>query len=222
MPNKFSSKPLKKVSSNSEMKLYVRVTILGLAIFLGLFTYTSWLKIPGVLNKSVADTATILIGLSMLLSALCYFWNFFDSKIIYRKHLGLIGFAFAVVHLILSWSAMMDFIQVETWKENAVWAPLTGTVALLIFTIMSLISNRFSALKLGGNNWKLILRTGYFALVLVFLHVVLLKGARWVTWYEGGMKTSPSSSLLVSSFIVIVVLMRIGLWFSLKKQRRLK
>ena len=82
---------------SSELKLYIRTSFFGLVVFAIIYGYISWLQIPGVLNKSVADTAVVLIGLSMILSGVSYFWKSFASKIVYRKHLGLIGFAFAVV-----------------------------------------------------------------------------------------------------------------------------
>lgn len=212
------NKTVNQTKPPSDLSLYFRVSILGLVLFASTYAYTSWAGIPGVLNKSVADTATILIGLSMILSGICYFWNFMDDKIIYRKHLGLIGFAFGVVHLLLSWSAFQRLLQASTWAESIPWAPLTGLIALIIFTIMALISNQYAAHQLGGKIWRGILRTGYIALALVFAHVVLLKGFRWVNWYREGMQTPPSMSLIVTVFIVLVILMRLMLWLALKKK----
>lgn len=213
---------VKNAQPFSEKKLYWRTLFFGLVLFAATYGYTSWLKIPGVLNKSAADTAIILIGLSMLLSSLCYFWNFVDTKIIYRKHLGLLGFAFGVAHIALSYSALLNLFKAETWQQSSLWAPLTGAVATVIFTIMALISNQFMARELGGASWRFILRTGYAAVLLVLAHVYLLKSARWITWYQGGMETPPSLSLVVSVFMVIVILMRILLWFSLKRKAIVK
>ena len=83
---------------------------------------------------------------------------------------------------------------------------------------MAVISNMYMTRMLGGKWWKIILRTGYLAVILVLAHVVLLKSARWMRWYQDGMETFPSLSLLVSVFMVIVVLMRIALWMALKKR----
>lgn len=212
-------KTVKSITPISEFQLYTRVGIFGIIVFALTYAYTSWLQIPGVLNKSVADVSVILIGLSMLLSGLCYFWNIFDEKIIYRKHLGLIGFAFGVVHVLLSIDALNRLFLVETWQKNAMWPMLAGFIALVIFTIMALISNQYSALHFGGKGWRLLLRTGYLALVLVFAHVYLLKSMRWITWFKEGMNTPPSMSLIVSVFILVVVLMRVMLWFSLTKKK---
>jgi DMSO/TMAO reductase YedYZ heme-binding membrane subunit len=63
------------------------------------------------------------------------------------------------------------------------------------------------------------LRFGYVALALVMVHVFLLKSARWSTWYEGGMTTPPSLSLVVTIFAAVVILVRLLLWFSLSRRR---
>lgn len=206
----------------SEKALYLRVLIFSLALFGFCYGYTSWLGIPGVTNKAVADTSVILVGLSMILSGVCYFWNYFDSLIRYRKHLGLVGFAFVLTHIALSFPAFQALFKVSTWQSGAMWPAFTGLLAALIFSIMAVISNSAMAQILGGKTWRYILRSGYIALILVWTHVVLLKGARWITWYQGGMQTAPSLSLLVTIFMVVVVLMRLALWYSLSRKKALK
>jgi DMSO/TMAO reductase YedYZ heme-binding membrane subunit len=203
----------------SEKTLYFRTAIFSLILFGLAYSYTNWMGIPGVTNKSVADVSILLMGLSMILSGVCYFWNVFDPLIRYRKHLGLVGFAFALAHVGLSFPALQSLFQVSTWEKGAMWPALTGLLAMVIFAIMALISNSFMARSLGGKTWRYILRTGYLAIILVWFHVVLLKSARWITWYQNGMQTPPSLSLIVSIFMVIVVLMRIALWISLARKR---
>lgn len=203
--------------SFGEWLLYLEAGIFGLLVFALSYTYTGWLNIPGQLNKSLADTAIILMGFSMLLSSVCYFWNFLDWAIIYRKYLGLIGFAFALAHIVLSWTPFMSLFTMNAWQQGKMWPILMGAVALGIFGIMALVSNLYIARKLGFETWKRILRVGYGAVMLVWLHVVLLKSGRWITWYQGGMKTPPSLSLLVTMFMTVVVVMRIFLWWSLRK-----
>lgn len=210
---------IKKTGPVSEWNMYMRVAIFGILLFALSYGYATYQQIPNQLNKAVADTSIILIGLSMLMSSICYFWDFLDSKIIYRKHLGLVGFAFGVVHVGLSYSVLQKLLLPETWQQSTIWAPLTGLVALLIFTLMALISNRYAATQLGGKFWRLALRTGYIAMMLVFAHVVLLKLARWMTWYNGGMKTLPAMSIIVSGFIILVIIMRVLLWISLKRKQ---
>ena len=203
-----------------EIALYLKSGIFGLIVFGLCYAYLKWMNIPGELNKSVADTSILLMGLSMLISSICYFWNFLDWTIAYRKYLGLIGFAFGVSHLALSWAPFMSLFEAKTWEQGRMWPVLAGAVAFVIFTIMVLISNSFMARSLGGKVWRFILRTGYVALILVFVHVVLLKSARWITWYEGGMKTPPSLSLIVSVFMGVVLLMRVILMISVSRKAK--
>lgn len=194
------------------MKFYLRTGIFGLIVYALCYGYLRWLNIPGELNKSAADTAIILIGLSMLVSSISYFFNFADWMMAYRKHLGLVGFAFALSHLALSWNPFLSLFRLETWQQGKMWPVFTGFLALLFFGIMALVSNSKAAQALG-KHWRPFLRYfGYLAIVLVLAHVYLLKSSRWVTWFAQGMKTPPSLSLIVAIFITIVLLSRLVLW----------
>lgn len=206
---------------NSEFKLYLQTSIFAAVIFGLFYFYISWMGIPSVTNKAMADTSIFLMGWSMLLSSVCYFWNVLDKMIVYRKYLGLVGFAFAIAHLVLSWSAFLNLLSAETWQAGKMWAPFTGTLAFLIFTVMALISNTLMAKKLGGRTWKLILRTGYVAVIFVAIHVVVLKSARWITWMQEGFPTPPSLSFMISIFMLIVLVMRVALWIALKMKKPL-
>ncbi len=204
----------------SETQKYIHVLILGLFVFAGIYGYLVWQKMPNLLNKAVADTSIILIGLSFLLSSICYFWNFLDFSIVYRKHLGLLGFAFGVVHTGLSFSALQRLFLFSTWQKGMQWPALAGTLALVIFSIMALISNTYAATKLGGVLWRKVLRTGYVAVILIWIHVYLLKSMRWIQWIQGGFKAPPSTSFIVILFMTIVLGMRLALWWSLLKKKR--
>ncbi len=214
MPTPIATKPLSGTS------LYLRVMLFSIVVFGAGYAYTAWLGTPSVLNKTAADTSIIVMGLSMLLSSICYFWNSFDSLIRYRKHLGLVGFAFACAHMVLSFPAFQALFRPEVWQKGLMWPALTGTLAMVIFTVMALVSNTKMAMLLGGKTWRRILRTGYVAVLFVLAHVVILKSARWITWYENGMQTAPALSLLVSGFMVVVILMRIALWLATRNKTR--
>lgn len=203
----------------SQTSLYLRTLTLGLSIFAVSYLYTAFQNTPNPLNKAVADTAIVLIGLSMLLTSVCYFWNFFDSKIVYRKYLGLVGWAFVIVHILLEYTALQRLLAAPNWFAQSLWPISTGLLAGVMFTLMTVISNRFAATKLGGKNWKRILRIGYLALLLVLAHVVLLKSRYWVTWYNNGMTALPSMSMLISAFILLVVILRVMLWWSVRQKR---
>lgn len=208
-----------KPSAFGDWPLFLKTGIFGLVLFALSYSYSHWMKIPGELNKSMADTAILLIGLSMVLGSVSYFWKSFVWALVYRKYLGLIGFAFGVAHLLLSWGAFLSLLNISTWQQGKMWPVLSGAIALIIFAIMTAVSNSFLVRRLGTVNWKRILQMGYVAILFVLLHVVLLKSGRWVTWYQGGMKTLPSLSLVVTLFIVLVVVMRISLEWSLRRKK---
>lgn len=186
------------------------------------YAYISWQNIPNALNKSVADTAAFLVGLSMILSGMAYFFNFLDRKVIYRKYLGLMGFAFAMIHLMLSFSAFQNLLKVETWQNLTMWPMLAGLLALIIFTLMALISNQLATRLLGAKFWRAILRFGYVGIFFILMHVFLLKSARWLTWLQGGMRGWPALSLIVSIFAVLVICTRILLALSLRKRKNVR
>lgn len=203
-----------------DLKLYLHTVIFALVLLAGAWGYLQWLGLPSLLNKAVADVAALLIALSMMLGGLGYFFNVFDRQVVYRKHLGMVGFALAVWHLLLSWGAFLRLLQPQTWFDHKMWPALTGTVALVIFAVMAVISNQLAVRLLGGKWWRWILRTGYLGLVLVVAHVVLLKGARWLTWYQAGMQEPPALSLLMTAVMLLAVFLRLGLEWSLRRRRR--
>lgn len=218
---KWFTKTVEKTSkTETDFNRYINVLTLGLVIFGIFYLYLFWQGSLNILNKAIADTSVILIGLSMLLTAICYFWDFADTKIIYRKHLGLIGFAFAVVHLLLSKQAFLKLLDYASWQNGAVKPVVAGLTATIIFTIMALISNNVATKQIGGIGWRRILRTGYFALFFVLAHVAFLKGKYWFNWWQGGAQQPPALSLVVTLFIVVVLVSRILLWLSLLLKKR--
>lgn len=124
-------------------------------------------------NKSFADAGMILIGLSFALSGVCYFWNFADTKIIYRKDLGLMGFYMVLVHGIMSFFfgrriSWQGYLQGEGGASF-----LFALFSLLIFVMMALISNKYAIHELGGKVWRAFLRVGYIAFIFGYIHAAL-------------------------------------------------
>ena len=216
---KWHRNTVKKIGIISEKQLFFRTIFFSLFIFATSYYYLISQSARNPLNKSIADTSIVLIGLSMLLTSLCYFWDFADTKIIYRKYLGLVGFAYGIFHISLSYSAVLSLLKPETWLQGTYWPLFTGVIAFIIFMIMALISNRYASHMLGGIVWRAILRVGYIGVTLIWIHVFLLKSARIITWYVDGMKTSPPTGLIVLVFMSIVIIMRILLWISLQQKK---
>lgn len=211
---------------------------LSLALFLFAFWYlmlTEPESLLVILNKAFADTAILLISLSFALSGICYFWDFFDTKIIYRKYLGLAGFAFALSHGILS------FVYYFYWKpsgyENSpifqadylwpygsflipnIWAFVSGLSALAIFSIMAAISNQYAMQEIGGVWWRRALRVGYLALVLGIIHFGIKNIGEWGVLLQSGSSLSlPPLNFIVFLAALATILLRLGLAWSLARK----
>lgn len=168
------------------------------------------------LNQAFAATGMILIGLSFALSALCHFWDIFDSKIIYRKHLGLLGFAFVLAHIFIILFPLSTNFPFPSYflTSDQITPFISAVLALLIFMMMAAISNRFAIDELGGAHWRMLLRTGYIAYFLALVHIGFSTYNFWLRWFSTFTPYLPPLSLLVFVFGVLVLILRIALWFS--------
>lgn len=201
---------------------YWRKTLLFSAIIFALGSLYLFLRRGSydlyIINKIIAFTALVLIGLSLTLSAVCYFWDFADKQIIYRKYLGITGFVFALAHTLVSLFFLPEHFTLPTdFLER--WQPfLTGLLALVILAFMAVISNNWAIKKLGGGNWRKLMRiAGYTALILTIIHLTLHKYQGWLRWLTKRNTILPPLSLLAIVFAVSVLLLRLALWLSRKR-----
>lgn len=229
-----------RIEKVSDGKMYVKVFGFSLVLFAVFFVYMYLDKGSLTvydLNSLFAIVATYLIGFSLALSGLCYFWNFVDSKIVYRKFLGIVGFGYAVAHAIasltnyflLSNSPKPNFDVYHVWVINGIeisnlYSFFAAIIGLCIFILMAAISNRYAVLELGGVRWRQLLRTGYIAIVLVAVHFGIKRADQWLGWFQGKEGTFPHISLHVFIFVVLVLLLRLALAISLliKKRKAVK
>lgn len=172
-------------------------------------------------NRSLADLSFILMGISLILSSVCYFWDFADHFIIYRKHLGLIGFGYMVLHIVISlfYSTYQPFLLYYL-KDSQILSFSAALTATGIFSLMAVISNRYSIQKIGPHRWRLIMRIGYIAYAMALIHFALRGWPYWMLWLTGkSTSLFPSFGLLVFIFGSVVLLMRILLFLvTLKKK----
>lgn len=194
----------------------VMFALMSLYMFLGGSEYDAF-----TINRIIAGVSLGLIGLSFILSGVCYFWDRFDSWIIYRKFLGLLGFGMALAHVYVTMFVLQERYPMNEWLGERLVTFSFGLAATIIFTIMAAISNQWAAKKVGGRWWRLILRWGgYTAYIFVLAHVVLLKYERWLRWAQSGDSWLPPLGLLGALFIIIVLGMRVALWLSVMRARR--
>ncbi len=204
--------------SQKPRKLWLNVAVFSTVLFVVLNLYTFFQEGSyglHAVSDSLADTAVVLIGLSMALSSICYFWDFADTKIIYRKDLGLCGFAFALAHGTMALFFLEEFSFPTYYLSQSAIMPFTfGLLSLLIYTGMAVIANRHAIHVLGGELWRLLLRVGYLAYFYSILHFSLIMYPDWITWGEKHETFFPPPSFLLFLFAVSILLLRVALFIA--------
>ena len=206
---------MEKIDKKTRRYFWLRATLfslLVLAIFI-LYEYLNqFIENPHrdprhmiLFNKGLANGGMFLIGISFALSGLCYFFDFVDTKIIYRKHLGILGYFATVAHVIISiWG--LPWIQSITdyFKPGRLWPFIYAVIALLIFTMMALISNKYATTTIGSKNWRRLLRTGYIAYLFALAHLMARSASDWREWWA-----EPTGSLIPASFYSAILVIAV-------------
>lgn len=195
---------------------YLYVTLLD-----GPFTLVSFAKV-------MAGTANFLFAASLSLSSLGYFFDFLDSKVVYRKYFGLLGYFSALTYMLL-----LPILQPEHYWygffENF-WTSdfLLGISAMAIFTMMTLISNDRAMMAIGPVRWRNLLRLGYLAFFLLVIRAMMnesnaigadLRPEMWGE-YLRNFDTLPPPRLLFSIVGMSVVFLRLAVEFDKWRKRR--
>lgn len=187
--------------------------LFSLAVFLFVLIYNYLRRgFHGIdsINGASAWTGVVLISLSMAISGICYFFNFADSKIIYRKYLGLVGFGYALMHAVISFLSNFEFGL----------AFFFGFAALLIFTMMAAISNQYAVHELGGVRWRRLLRFGYLALFFTIIHIYINSSQFWVRWMTSRMMTLPPIGIPLIVLAVGTLFLRLILEIALIRKKK--
>lgn len=170
------------------------------------FTLAAW-------SKCVAGTSGLLLAYSFSLSTLGYYFDFLDSKVIYRKYLGLAGYFFALLYcfmlLVINPDRYLFGFFDNLWSADFIF----GLSAMAIFTIMAVISNNRLMRILGPIRWRKILRLGYLAFFLLVLRAIVLEGDMWHTWLISG-SGLPPVRLFLSFVALFVIFFRLSVVFS--------
>lgn len=200
----------------SDTRLYVETIIYSIIILFIVFGYYMVLTpeiTTRVINRVIADLSFILLGLSLMLSSVCYFWDFADKFIIYRKHLGIVGFGYMIIHVLISlfYAGYFPFLTYY-FEDSRIFSFAAAAVAALIFLFMTLISNRYSIQKIGPKRWKSVMRIGFVGYALVLYHFAVKGLPYWLFWASGKGSIFPIFSLFVFLMGVTILVMRIALW----------
>jgi len=210
-----------------EVRLWGETMAYSIILFIvvsGYYFVTSGSFTEKVLNRAVGDVALLMIGLSLILSSVCYFWDFADKYIIYRKHLGLVGVGYLLFHIIFSFtfSSYTPFPGYY-FEDKRIASFIAALIATLIFFGMAIISNRHAIHEIGPARWRKLMRLGYLAFPLVLFHFGTKGMPYWIPWLTGKSDALfPSFGLIVFLFGSVVILLRIALWFSTMKKTGIK
>lgn len=168
-------------------------------------------------SRATANVGIILIGLSFMLSGLCYFWNFADHFIIYRKQLGVIGFIYALMHtsVVLYHAGTTQILIPTSLTRYGDIALISAEIAIIIYVGMTIISTQTVIHEIGGQRWRQLLRWGYIGLILSLLHMFIKGSYEWLSWLTGkSVGMFPAIGLLIFIFGIAVILLRIKLWYA--------
>lgn len=180
--------------------------IIAIAVFALIMSYFVVLRnLPFNLaftNRTFAISSVFLIGLSFILGPLARFLpKIFVPMLEYRKPLGLLGYGFAIVHVIMS----LLIVESEVYAESRL-SLVAGMLALLIFSFVAFSSMTRSIKAFGFERWQQIQRSGYLAYALVIVHFSILEGGEFIGRQLG--QVTLVFALLVLALRVIVLFMK--------------
>jgi len=202
-------------------RIWTNVWLISIGVYVFFVIFFGWLNNSFTLelfSHVLAGTAALLIGSSLALSGFCYYWDFLDAKIGYRRYLGLVGYFYALVY---SFSLLL--VHSETYFygffDNFFTADfLLGLTSMTLFTYLAIISNTWAMKKLGPQRWRRHLRISYVAWVLLAIRAFALEGDIWQQWF-GTLDGFPPPRLLLSLLVVVVILFRLSVEVS-KRSRK--
>lgn len=204
---------------NENLKRWLRACIIALIIFAVLSIYLYVRRgyyNPYIINKVFGSTAVALAAITLIVGPLRRL-PFVVRLMTIRRHLGILAFAAALIHVIISLSLTERF-EWFSWYIRE-WIPVTfGIIVILIWGYMTYISRNKKVEELGAAVWKRNLSiAGKIGFLAIFLHVVIMKYEGWIRWFNGQTKQTPQlanpsyppASLFIFAIMLIVIIYRI-------------
>lgn len=152
------------------------------------FDGVSWSYVPlYISNKAISFSAIVFIALSCSLGSLTRLWpKLFSSLLNQRKYFGLLGFALAVVHSIISVMIFKPEYYAKFFTGNGQLTFLGelsmffGVFAFLVFTMMAVVSVPGITSSIDRRMWIRIQKYGPLGLFLTLLHLVMMGYTSWL------------------------------------------
>ena len=209
---------------SSGMRLWSDIIVYSLVLFIVVSSYFFIQRGSydfGIFSQVLSNVGMLLIGLSFALSGICYFWNFADHFIIYRKQLGVVGFGYVFTHGIFSLFFLPEYRPILFYylEKETIVAFLFALIAIMIYIMMIVISTKTMIQKIGGHTWRMLLRVGYIAYAFSLVHMWLNSYPFWLRYLSGqGRSPLPSFGLLTFLEGILVIILRIAVWISTSKK----
>lgn len=204
-------------------RMWINCWLLSLIIYDIFLLYGYFQSISQVnvlIGQAAAATASVMIGSSLALSGFCYYFDFLDTKLAYRKYLGLVGFWLALIY-----SLMLLWIEPEKYFYgfiNNFWSAdfILGLSAMAILTFMAMISNNRAMKRLGVANWRRGLRLGYLAYGMLIIRAYVLEKDIWWNWLQSLTGLPPMRLVITLLAIGVLVLRGSMLIYKLLKSKK--
>jgi DMSO/TMAO reductase YedYZ heme-binding membrane subunit len=174
-----------------------------------------WRHLPlFILNKAISMAAVLFIASSYLVGTVIR-WHDHDRalRLVVIKFCGLMGFFLAALHVFFSLSLLSPayygkyFDSVGRLNLTGELAMAAGGVALFFLLSPAVTTLPMMPKAIGGVRWKRSQRAGYTALVLVFVHLVVLGLKGWMapSGWNGGL---PPISLIAAVGALVPLLVK--------------
>lgn len=212
----------------NELRRWLKSVLISLLIFL-IFAVYLYLRRGYfnlyIANKVFGSAAAVLAGITLLLGPLARRFTFLTSFVIIRRHLGLLAFGFAIIHIFVSLSQQNRF---PSWYLKEWFPVLAGLAAIVVWGYMVYLSRNKTIKTLGPDLWKKRLSfAGWIGFIAIFLHLTVMKYQGWIRWFNGQVKKSaelanpefPPASLFVFFIMLVVIVYRVVNIILVKRQK---
>ncbi len=170
-------------------------------------------------NKAFAIGAMFLMGISFIIGPLARFFPSLRKKIEYRKQIGLMGFFFALIHIIVSYFFLSDKFPISWFIENQA-SVIFGVIGIIVLIIVAIDSMNAVARRIGHKKWIFIQRLAYIAFILAAAHIIALgKVPGWIRWMGTLEPIYPPGTLITILFVAAALVIRSIVIFYRKKKK---
>lgn len=202
--------PITKHIVTSSVIAFITVILLSIYTVIRHQTFDMYM-----VNKILAGTSVILLGIVVITGAFGRIYNFFDRMLMYRKWLGIAAFITGYAHGIMTLFFLPERFPASRFHlgNNAF---VFGLISMMILGILFVYSFQITTNSLNRKLWWKLQYWGVrLAFIAGLIHVLLVKYGSWQRWITG-QETSmigsllPPAGLIITVFLLYVICVRIA------------